>query len=281
MKKKSLLMLALCTTVLALTACGGKETTTDATGTPTPTQAVAGNTNDNTDVAVTEAPVLTEPATTETPAVTEPTVAPIETEIETPTSTPTEAPTPTPTEAPTPTPTEAPKELTIAEQYAINYPFMEYKLFDNVTINDTMNDIQTGYVLYIKNNGDEPYLHGYGVLKPGVGIYARSFSSVTDLYKEYGDVYATTDVSIYLREDELQKCEVENCLFTSYGECSLSNEYYYIIFFNANGTPIYYLRGDNAAKLVTKVDNQLHVDVSGFTDIDWATAKIVYEVNEY
>ena len=143
-----------------------------------------------------------------------------------------------------------------------------------------MNDIQTGYVLYIKNNSDEPYQCGYGVLKPGVGIYARGFDSVTNLYKEHGDVYTTTDVSSYLREDELQKCEDTNCLFTSYGESSLTYEYYYIIFFNADEKPVYYLRGDNASKLVTKVDNQLHVDVSGFGDIDWTTAKIVYEVTE-
>lgn len=271
MKKKTLLMVALCTATLTLVACGSNETITDATatGTSAPTQSVTDNATDTT---ITDTPTVTEPSTTEPPAMTEPTVAPVESEIDTPTS--------TPTEAPTPTPTEAPKELTVAEQYAERYPFMEYELFDNVTIDDTMNDIQTGYVLYIKNNSDEPYQCGYGVLKPGVGIYARGFDSVTNLYKEHGDVYTTTDVSSYLREDELQKCEATDCLFTSYGESSLTYEYYYIIFFNADEKPVYYLRGDNASKLVTKVDNQLHVDVSGFSDVDWTTAKIIYEVTE-
>jgi len=289
MKKKTLLMLALCTTVLALTACGGKETTTDATvtDTPAPTEAVVDDTadnTDNTDATVTEAPVVTEPTKTEAPAVTEPTVAPVEPEIEIPTSTPTEAPTPTPTEAPTPTPTEAPKELTVAEQYAIDYPFMEVKVFENVTIINEQGDTYTGCMIYMSNNSNEWYKCGYGTLKPNTDYYVHSRGNESyegamfNAYLQYAPI-ATSDTSCYVRTDELQICEDENCLITSFDE-NLSYSYTLsVTFFNADNEPVCFLRLPYPY-VVTNVGNQLHVNISNIGDIGWATAKISYEVTE-
>ena len=268
MKKKTLLMLALCTTVLALTACGGKETTTDATvtDTPAPTEAVVNDTADNTDATVTEAPVVTEP-----------TVAPEETVTE------------------APTPTEAPKELSKGEQmlkqHAENYPFMEYGILENVFIDDGIFDAYTGYVFCLKNNGNEPYMtRSNFVINPGTTCYmriAQDFIETNDydgaLYaglKFYGEVYPTTDTFKYLHEDELQVCEDENCLVVSCGDYTTTNEYNCIIFYNAENKAIYYLAGRKLTELVTNVDNQIHVDISNIGDIDWATAKIVYEVTE-
>lgn len=276
MKKKLLLMALCCLTIASLAACGN-EANTDATATetPAPTQSV---TSDVTDADAT----ATDTTVTETPVVTEPTVAPDEVE--------TEAPTPTPTEAPAPT--EAPKELSkgeqMAKQYAESYPSMEYEIFENVVIEDGMNDIYTGYIIRLKNNGDEPCATKSYVLKPGVNYYTRITADLieTDNYdaaiyaglKYYGEVYPVADASKYLREDELQTCEDENCLVASYSDCTTTDEYYTIVFFNDEGKAVYYLQGRKAAEFVTHVDNQLHVNISSFSDVDWATAKIIYEV---
>lgn len=284
MKKKTLLMVALCTATLTLVACGSKETTTDATTpeTSAPTQSV---TDDVTDTTVTK------PTATETPAVTEPTVAPVEPDTEVPTPTPTEAPTPTEV----PTPTEAPKELSKGEQmlkqYTENYPFIEYEILENVIVDCGMIDAYTEYVFCIKNNGNEPYMtRSSYVINPGTTCYmgiAKDFIETNDydgaLYaglKFYGEVYPTTDTSKYLREDELQLCEDENCLVVSCNDYTATNAYNSIIFYNAENKAVYCLWGRKLSELATNVDNQIHVDISRIGDVEWATAKIVYEVTE-
>jgi len=263
MKKKLLLMALCCLTIASLAACGN-DTNTDATVTdaPAPTQSVEDNTTDNTDATVTEAPVATEP---------------------------TAAPEETVTEAPTPT--EAPKELTYAERYAVDYPFMEIEVFENVTCMDSDfygSEIRTGYLIYFKNNGSETYTSAYGTIEPGTGFYIHKPKLDEGMWQMLYEVAAVRPATgtAHICEDVMQTCEDENCLFTTVDNNSLNTRDCTIIFYNAENVPVHAVMSeitdyaDYNNHFIQKTDNQIHVDASTIGDFEWVTAKIIYEVTE-